>query len=191
MQVIKRRFFAMRNGIIADTLRKGGLGYHMIFGLNLPQITEIATDLPKDAELAEELWADRRTRESLLLAPMLYPAAGMDAATAARWMSEVTATEVADILCLKLLRHTPDALDTAITAMTSDTPMVRYTALRLMLNLLNLSATPAGREAGLADPATLAKTFNPFAEAEHSAAEPLTRGIAAQLLDEIDFITSD
>ena len=25
MQIIKRRFFAMRNGIIADTLRKAGL----------------------------------------------------------------------------------------------------------------------------------------------------------------------
>ena len=42
MQIIKRRFFAMRNGIIADTLRKAGLDYRMIFGLNLPQITDIA-----------------------------------------------------------------------------------------------------------------------------------------------------
>ena len=46
MQIIKRRFFAMRNGIIADTLRKAGLDYRMIFGLNLPQITDIAADLP-------------------------------------------------------------------------------------------------------------------------------------------------
>lgn len=73
MQLIKRRFYAMRNGIIADTLRKAGLGYKIIFGLNLPQITEIASGLTADADLAEELWADRRTRESMLLAPMLYP----------------------------------------------------------------------------------------------------------------------
>ncbi len=75
MQIIKRRFFAMRNGIIADTLRKAGLEYKIIFGLNLPQITEIAAEQPHEADLAEELWADRRTRESLMLAPMLYPAA--------------------------------------------------------------------------------------------------------------------
>lgn len=190
MQIIKRRFFAMRNGIIADTLRKAGLDYRMIFGLNLPQIAEIAAEQPKDTEFAEELWTDRRTRESLLLAPMLYPADGMDADTAARWMNEVPNTEVADVLCLKLLRHTPGALDTAISAMTSDAPMVRYTALRLMLNLLNLSATPAGREAGLPDPVGLANMLSPFAEAEIAAAEPVTRGVAAQLLDETDFIKS-
>ena len=191
MQIIKRRFFAMRNGIIADTLRKAGLDYRMIFGLNLPQITEIAADLPKETALAEELWADRRTRESLLLAPMLYPAIGMDADTATRWMSEVPTTEVADVLCLKLLRYTRSALDTAISAMTSDVPMMRYTALRLMLNLLNLSATPAGREAGLPAPGDLADTLSPFAEAELATAEPVTRGVAAQLLDETDFIKSN
>lgn len=191
MQIIKRRFFAMRNGIIADTLRKAGLDYRMIFGLNLPQITEIAADQPKEAALAEELWADRRTRESMLLAPMLYPAAGMDADTATRWMSEVPTTEVADVLCLKLLRHIRGALDTAISAMTSDAPMMRYTALRLMLNLLNLSATPAGREAGLPSPTDLADTLSAFAEAELATAEPVTRGVAAQLLDETDFIKSD
>lgn len=188
MQIIKRRFFAMRNGIIADTLRKAGLDYRMIFGLNLPQIAEIAAEQPKEAALAEELWADRRTRESLLLAPMLYPAGEMDAATAMRWISEVTTTEVADVLCLKLLRHTHNALDTAIGALTSDEPMMRYTALRLMLNLLNIAASPAGREAGLPDRATLANTLRPFAEAEISVREPLTRGVATQLLDEIEFV---
>lgn len=190
MQIIKRRFFAMRNGIIADTLRKAGLDYRMIFGLNLPQITEIAADQPKGVDVAEELWADRRTRESLLLAPMLYPAAEMDAATAMRWINEVPTTEVADVLCLKLLRHTRGALDTAISAMTSDAPMVRYTALRLMLNLLNLSATAAGRETGLPEQTELANMMSPFAEAELATAEPVTRGVAAQLLDETEFIKS-
>ncbi len=98
MQIIKRRFFAMRNGIIADTLRKAGLEYKIIFGLNLPQITEIAAEQPHEADLAEELWADRRTRESLMLAPMLYPAADMDSATAARWIRTAPTTEVADVL---------------------------------------------------------------------------------------------
>ena len=187
MQIIKRRFFAMRNGIIADTLRKAGLDYRMIFGLNLPQITEIAADQPKEAALAEELWADRRTRESLMLAPMLYPPAEMDATTAARWISEVTTTEVADVLCLRLLRYTGGALDTAISAMTSDSPMARYTALRLMLNLLNLSATQAGRDAGLPATTDLARTMHPFADAEIHAGEPVTQSVARQLADEIDF----
>ncbi|MDE6037484.1 MAG: DNA alkylation repair protein [Duncaniella sp.] len=191
MQIIKRRFFAMRNGIIADTLRKAGLDYRMVFGLNLPQITEIAADQPKEAALAEELWADRRTRESLLLAPMLYPSDAMDAATALRWMNEVTTTEVADVLCLRLLRYINGGSDLATSAMTSDSPMVRYTALRLMLNLLNLSATPAGQEAGLPDTVTLARAYRPFAEAEQAAEEPVTRTVARQLAEEIAFLLED
>ena len=73
MQEIKRRFFAMRNGIVAETIRRGGLQYKMVFGLNLPQIAEIAEGLPHTQELAEQLWADSRTRESMMIAPMLYP----------------------------------------------------------------------------------------------------------------------
>lgn len=72
-QQIKRNFFAMRNGIVADTIRRGGLQYKMIFGLNLPQIADIAATLQHSRELAEELWADIRTRESRLLSPMVYP----------------------------------------------------------------------------------------------------------------------
>ena len=46
IQLIKRRFFAMRNGIVADTIRKAGFDYRMIFGLNLPQLKDIAAELP-------------------------------------------------------------------------------------------------------------------------------------------------
>lgn len=62
IQEIKRRFFAMRNGIVADTMRKGGLGYKMVFGLNLPQIVEIAADITPSRELAEQLGRRTHTR---------------------------------------------------------------------------------------------------------------------------------
>ena len=73
MQTVKRRMFAMRNGIIADSLRKAGSPFRMIFGLNLPQLDEIAADTGKDEELALMLFADRNNRESSLLAPMIMP----------------------------------------------------------------------------------------------------------------------
>jgi len=93
-QQIKRRFFAMRNGIVADTLRKGGAGYKIVFGLNLPQIVEISNEFPHDPALAEMLWHNDSTRESLLLAPMLYPAELMDMATAMEWAGDVKEIEV-------------------------------------------------------------------------------------------------
>lgn len=191
IQIIKRRFFAMRNGIIADTLRKAGLDYRMIFGLNLPQVVEIADEQPHEASLAEEMWADRRTRESMLLAPMLYPRGEMSGDTARRWLAEAPTVEVADVLCLKLLRYVDGAFGMAVDAMTADRDMTRYTALRLMFNLLTLAPTPAGREAGLPDARELALEIKPFAEAERQAGCRLTAPVAMQLLDDIEFLTEE
>ena len=163
----------MRNGIVADTIRRGGLQYKMIFGLNLPQIADIADNLPHTRELAEELWADVRTRESRLLSPMLYPREELTRERAAGLLSEAQTTEVADILCHRLLRHMPFALDLAIEAATSPDEMHRYGALRLMANLL------------YSHPAEI----RPFAEAELATATPLTRPLCLNMLQEIEFLS--
>lgn len=179
IQQIKRRFFALRNGIIADALRRAGADYKMIFGLNLPQIAEVADMFPHTPELAEELWADRRTRESMLLAPMLYPLDRLDLPTAQRWLSEASTPEVADMLCHKLLRRFPQARTAALALVDSPDPMHRYSALRLLFNLL-----PSSTHAQMAE--TLAA-----ARAEIDRNTPLTRQISAALADEIDFLTSE
>ena len=95
MQTVKRRFFAMRNGVIADTLRSAGLPYKIIFGLNLPQIVEIAGDVPHKRELAEALWANNTTRESMLMAPMLIDPSSFSMEDARRWLDTVPTAEVA------------------------------------------------------------------------------------------------
>ena len=42
IQEIKKEFFTFRNGFLADTLRKAGMPYAVIFGLNVPQLGDIA-----------------------------------------------------------------------------------------------------------------------------------------------------
>lgn len=175
MQSVKRRLFAMRNGIVADTLRRTMPEYKMVFGLNLPQIAEIAADLGPSRRLAEELWADRRTRESLLLAPMIFPRTEADRETARRMMKDVITPEVADILCHRLLRHLPFARELAMETVTSPVDLERYTAFRLLFNLL-----PAGAE-----------EIRPFAEAEFAAGCQLTRSLTRALIDEIDFLSEE
>ena len=54
MQAVKRHFFAMRNGVIADTLRHAGSPFRYIFGMNLPQLVETAEMTGKSRGLAEE-----------------------------------------------------------------------------------------------------------------------------------------
>lgn len=174
MQALKRRFFAMRNGVIADTLRRAGSPFHIIFGLNLPQIVEIAAEVPAaDAPaLAEALWANRGTRESMLIAPMLMPRDSVDAARAEQMMCEAPCAEVADVLCHRLLRHLPFAAELAGRLADDPDDGVRYAALRLMFNIVASHPDEA---------ITMAR-----AELARDCAR--NRGIAQGLLDEAEWL---
>ena len=173
MQVVKRRFFAMRNGAVADNMRKLGANYRIIFGLNLPQIVEIANETPHDEVLAEALWQNKSTRESQLIAPMIYPREKFEMELACRWMTEIPTVEVADVLCHRLLRHMDYAWQLAQMMVVSSVAMERYASLRLMFNLLPNHCAEIKK----------------YAEVELAKNEPLTMFLCRQLIDEIDFLT--
>lgn len=174
MQTVKRRMYAMRNGIVADSLRKGGSPFRMIFGVNIPQLAEIAEETGKNATLAAELYADRSTRESMLIAPMLYPADEMTPELAMEWLRLSPTPEVTDILCHKLLRKLPFAAEIAEKCLESDnSDMMRYAGVRLLWNLL---PSPASMMRPLA-----------VKEAERNC--PLTKRVAQTLVEEIDFLS--
>ena len=132
-QRIRKEFYALRNGLIADTLRKGGLEQKYIFGLQLPQIKGIAerfrpqTD-DEAAELARNLWIDRECREARLLACHLMPPALIGKEEATLWAEDAATREEADILAFRLLRHLPYAEDIAVTLDASGDTLKKYTA---------------------------------------------------------------
>lgn len=137
MQTIKRHFFAMRNGVIADTLRHAGSPFRIIFGLNLPQIVDIANQCGIDGELAQRLWDNTSTRESILLAPMIVDRSTFSIEDARRWIAQAPADEVTDILCHRLLRHMGYA--PALVRQLAGEPRDErdeYTALRLAFNIV-------------------------------------------------------
>lgn len=192
MQAVKRRFFAMRNGDLAAQMAKGGITYRINFGLNLPQISDIAraalsgalpdnSHIPDDDErraLARLLWENTTTRESRLIAPMLLTPADLDADGVLAMLAGTGTTEEADVLCHKLLRNHPDAAKIAAALATApeSTDIQRYAALRLMMNLLacgkaDISATGAA------------------ASAESSRVCRLTAPLCRQITAEIDFLT--
>lgn len=175
MQTVKRHFFAMRNGVIADTLRRAGSPFRIIFGLNLPQLVDIASVTHHNPELAERLWANASTRESMLLAPMLYPVDEFDIGTARRWIVSIPSTEAADILCHRLLRHTSYAPELAKELCASENEMSRYTGLRLWFNLV--AKMPSDALAA--------------ARAELKSPSRLTASVAAALADEAGFYSAE
>lgn len=175
MQQLKRRFFAMRNGAVAESLRRRGAPYRIIFGLNLPQLSEIAGEFGPDAELSCMLRDNVATRESMLIAPMLYPRHLLDVDTAYSWLVEAPTTEVVDVACLKLIKYidNPEVLFARLVA--TATPHARYCALRLGANLL---------------PRLMDETEQ-LARSEIKSSTPLTHSLATMLLDDIDFRRSD
>ena len=115
---IRGEFYALRNGMIADTLRKGGLEQKYIFGLQLPQIKAIAESYRPESEeeaavIARTLWLDRNCREARLLACHMMPQSCMDREEAERWATDVATREEADILAFRLLRHLSCATEIA------------------------------------------------------------------------------
>lgn len=109
----RQRMFAFRNGIVADTLRCAGLPHEVIFGLNLPQISEIAKDILKDSEtnaheLGLRLWADAKCRETRLLALRLLNPAKADPGFLTGLIGSIRSREEADVMRLWLMRRLPE-----------------------------------------------------------------------------------
>ena len=177
MQNVKQRFFAFRNGIVADNLRKTGSTYRIIFGLNLPQLKEIATFIGENRALADELWANSSTRESRLLAPMLVDPNVFALSDAKQWISDFSGNiEEIDILCHSLLNKVSFRDELIDIYRESGKACERYLALRLAFGWLGGSKTVDARS---------------LAEKEATHNDSLTKGIARQLYDDASYLLED
>ena len=106
LQDIKKDFYRYRNGIVAESLRKLYDPDVLIFGLTVPQLMEIARKYPKDLNLGLQLWKDKKTRESRLLALYLIPVALLEKETAREMFLDIRNFEEADFLTFRILRNT-------------------------------------------------------------------------------------
>ena len=181
LREIRKEFFAFRNGIIADKLRKAGDPHSIIMGCLLVDVIAIAQrtresigDEEKLAAIALELWGDTNSRECRLAAPMLYPTRLMTNDLAREWCETVETVEIADNLCHKLLRQLPNARSLYRQLIGDERPLVKYTGYRLMLNLLLL-----GKEQSSASLKTIV-------EAEAKQAQQPLKSLLKDILEELD-----
>ena len=140
---IRKEFFAFRNGIVADKLRRAGDPHAVIMGCLLADVMEIANrmralvgDEERLAALAKNLWNDTASRECRLAAPMLFPPSMMTLDLAMEWCRGIESVEVADNLCHKLLRNTAAACEAFGQLIDQESQLAKYTGYRLLFNLL-------------------------------------------------------
>ncbi|MCD8266954.1 MAG: DNA alkylation repair protein [Prevotellaceae bacterium] len=105
---IKKEFRANMNGVASSYMRRCGLSYHVIFGIELPRLREIADGFPHDPCLAEALWREN-VRESKILAAMLMPAEGFSPERCEEWAAQVPNPEIAEMTALNLFARLPYA----------------------------------------------------------------------------------
>ncbi|MDE7381869.1 MAG: DNA alkylation repair protein [Muribaculaceae bacterium] len=112
---IKQQFFALRNGIIADLFRKAEFPYTVVFGLQLPQLTDMARNFAENhsaselSAVSDILLSEKNVRESRLLAFCLlhYIKEEVELNRCLELCRSVQTQEEADILAFRLLRHLP------------------------------------------------------------------------------------
>ncbi|MBQ7691085.1 MAG: hypothetical protein IJT30_07855 [Muribaculaceae bacterium] len=141
ISMLKREFFARRNGVVADVLRRAGDPHDYIMGCQLADLLQVTAAMSCDAALAECLWRDVRHRECRLAAILLHPKGEMTSGTALRWANAVVSHEEADVLCHRQLRHCTCAPTLWRNLLNNAThELTQYTALRLLQGLLAINA---------------------------------------------------
>lgn len=135
IKAIKQQFFARRNGILADTLRKGGMTQKTIFGLMVPDIAAIARLTGQSMQLADALWADSDVRESRILACYLFPPREVSPEKALSLALDVANREEADMLGFRLMRNLPFAADIASQLEADAAPLSAYMATAIRRHL--------------------------------------------------------
>lgn len=173
IQEVKKEFFAYRNGIIAEQLRAAGDPHTMIMGCQLADVIAIAEHYEKSVELAQALWNDVNHRECRMAATMLYPTENFDIETAVAWCQSVESVEIADVLCHRLLRHLPYAVELWKQLLACDKKLVRYTAWRLLLNLLIMNRIEKTEE------------LRTMVEKELKSAQPPLRQVLESIAEEL------
>lgn len=136
-----------QNVYTSSLLRQHGYNYRVAFGCSLPDVKDIARQIGEELakpdsplygltsiEVAEALWADVNIRESLLVAPLLYPRGEMSVETAQRWAQSIPTPEVADVVCMYAFQF-GIGLSLIELWQDSDESMLRYCARSLQKRL--------------------------------------------------------
>ena len=129
------------NGIVSHSMRTKGVNYKINFGLTMPLLRRVAEQVPHTVEVARMLWQDVGVRESLMLAPMVYPAHQLTIEETQQWIAQMPNVEIADACCKFLFSQVPFASQVIIEAIASDSPMTRYVGYRLAYALPAVDAS--------------------------------------------------
>ena len=101
---IKRSFRTLMDGATATSMRQKGLDYKLNWGVTLPRLKEMATEIGQNYDLAIELWKEN-VRECKILATMLMPPKEMLPEVVDIWMEQTDTDELAEQAAFNLYQY--------------------------------------------------------------------------------------
>ncbi len=146
LQHIKRALRGVMNGPVSSSMRSKGLGYKVIFGVELPRLQQMAEELPHTFELASALWKED-IRECRLLAGMLMPVERMDAELATICVEQMRFQEEAECSVMHLFSRAKWASSQAFEWIARDEAMFQLCGYLLLARLFMQGAMPSERDA--------------------------------------------
>ena len=173
IQAIKADLRAAMNGVASKAIRESGMGYKLVFGVELPRLREIAAGYDADRRLALDLWQED-IRECKMLAIMLYPQEEFDRDIADMWISSLhpEQAELVQLMALDRLSKMSDASELAFLWMADERPLFQLCGF-LMVNRLLMQGAQLSpdAEAEFQDQAaaTLPSPFLPLRKAVQNA----------------------
>ena len=107
IQDIKKDFYSLRNGMVADSLKTIYPKEKLIYGLTVPEFISISQKYSKDKITGLKLWADKRVRESRIFALYMIPVDTLTMDEAVNMVLDVDGIEEGEMLAFRILRHLP------------------------------------------------------------------------------------
>ena len=173
IQSIKADLRAAMNGVASKAIRESGMGYKLVYGVELPRLREIAADYTPNRHLAQELWQEN-IRECKMLAILLYPHEEFDRDIATLWIEDIRPeqAELAQLLCLERLSTQPYSAEQSFQWMADEREMFQLCGFLILTRLLMQGAqlSPASETEFLDQAAaTLPSPFLPLRKAVQNA----------------------
>ena len=159
---IKKELRANMNGIASTQMRRGGMPHHVVWGIELPRLRNIAAEFAPDRSLGQRLWSEN-VRESQLLGILLTPAQEFLPEVADIWVHEARTPEAVSLLAMELIAPQPWATDMAFRWIAGTDPLASLCGWLTMCRLLRQGNKLMPRsEAELRDHATALSAYAPL-----------------------------
>lgn len=141
---IRRAFRLLMNGVASQSMRQKGSTYHVNWGIQLPQLKEMAAQYEQDSQLAVLLWKDD-VRESKIMATLLMPHGEMLPDMMELWMQQTPNMEMAEMAVINLFQYAETAPLFAYRWMASERELERYAGFLLIGRLFMQGREPNER----------------------------------------------